>query len=100
MLAIESAIRELRVLRQLRALPVLTRAGLAVLVAGALMDLAAHLAIAAPAAGHGHEFTPAEAVAHVVVFAGMALVLLGVVVDGARRTRPGRSAGETSKGGT
>jgi hypothetical protein len=50
--------------------------------------------------GHDHGFTPTEAAAHFVVFAGMAMVLLGVVVDGVRRPRPGRPAGNSSKGGS
>jgi hypothetical protein len=78
----------------------LSRVGLAVLLIGGLADLAAHVAVVGEVAGHDHGFTPAEALAHLVVFAGMALVLLGVVVDGVRRTRPGRPAGHTSKGGT
>ncbi len=94
MLALETAARALQ------ALPILTRVGLAVLVVGGLADLAAHVAIVYQAAGHDHGFTPYEVAAHVVVFAGMVLVLLGVVADGVRRPRPGRSAGNTSKGGT
>jgi hypothetical protein len=94
MLAIETMVRELG------ALPVLTRVGLAVLVLGGLGDLAAHVAILGESTSHEHGFTPVEAAAHLVVFAGMVLVLLGVVVDGVRRPRPGRSAGNTSKGGT
>jgi hypothetical protein len=94
MLAIETAVRALR------PLPILTQVGLAVLVLGGLADLAAHVAIVDQAAGHDHGFTPYQAAAHIVVFAGMVLVLLGVVADGVRRPRPGRSAGNTSKGGT
>jgi hypothetical protein len=94
MLAIESLVRELG------ALPVLTRVGLAVLVLGGLADLGAHVAIVDQAAGHDHGFTPTEAAAHLVVFAGMAMVLLGVVVDGVRRPRPGRPTGNSSKGGS
>jgi hypothetical protein len=94
MLAIESVVRDIR------PLPALTRVGLAVLVLGGLADLAAHIAVTAPETGHGHGFTPAEVEAHLVVLAGMVLVLIGVVVDGVRRTRPGRSAGNTSTGGT
>ncbi|HEV8282500.1 MAG TPA: hypothetical protein VGQ02_11605 [Candidatus Limnocylindrales bacterium] len=94
MLAIETTVRELR------ELPVLTRVGLAVLLLGGLADLAAHVAVVGEVAGHEHGFTLAEGLAHLVAFAGMALVLVGVVVDGVRRTRPGRPAGHTSKGGT
>lgn len=94
MLAIESLTRELG------ALPVLTRIGLAILVLGGLADLAAHVAIVDQTVGHDHGFTPTEAAAHLVVFAGMSMVLLGVVVDGVRGPRPGRPAGNSSKGGS
>jgi hypothetical protein len=39
----------------------------------------------------------AEFQAHLIGFVGMVVVLLGVVVDGLRRTRPGRSAGNTAR---
>ena len=79
--------------RSLRSLPALARAGLAVLAFGGLADLVAHLGLPAEA-GHGHGFTAAEVEAHLIVFAGMVLILLGVVVDGVRRAHPGRLAGD------
>jgi hypothetical protein len=80
-----------------RSLPALARAGLAVLAFGGLADLVAHLGLPAEA-GHGHGFTAAEVEAHLVVFVGMVLILLGVVIDGVRRAHLGRSAGNR-KGG-
>jgi hypothetical protein len=94
MLAIE------RLVREVRRLPVISRTGLAVLVLGGVADLVAHIgALAATDAHHGHGFTPGELAAHVVVFVGMVLILVGVVADGVRRTRIGRSTGDSSKGG-
>ncbi len=81
-------------------MPIVSRVGLAVLLLGGLADLAAHLAVFGELAGHDHVFSPAEASAHLVVFAGMAIVLVGVVLDGVRRSRPGRSAGKHNQGGT
>lgn len=78
-------------------LPVLARVGLLWLALGLLADVVAHL----EAAGHVgdlHVHSPAQASAHLIVFAGMVLILLGVVVDGARQTRSGRPAEGTSKG--
>lgn len=79
--------------RSLRALPALSRVGLAVLVFGGLADLVAHLGLPAEAA-HGHGFSAAEVEAHLIVLVGMVLILLGVVIDGVRRAHPGRSAGD------
>ena len=82
-----------RWLRELAQLPLLARLGLLVLVFGGLIDGVAHLDASVVEVGHAahlHEHTPAELAAHVVGFAGMVFVLLGVVVDGVRRTRPGR----------
>ncbi len=85
-----------RVGRHVRALPLVVRLGLIVLVVGGLADVAAHLD-AADHAGHLHEHVQAEFQAHLIGFVGMVVVLLGVVVDGLRRTRPGRSAGNTAR---
>lgn len=63
------------------------------LVLGGLADVVAHLGLPAEA-GHAHGFSAAEVEAHLIVFVGMVLVLLGVVIDGARRAHPGRSAGD------
>ena len=84
--------------RELQRLPVLVRVGLLILLLGGVADVVAHLE-AAGHAGHAHEHTDAELSAHLVGFVGMVVVLLGVVVDGARRTYPGRVAEEPSTGG-
>jgi hypothetical protein len=69
------------------------RLGLSVIVFGALADLVTHLSFADAAEPGGH--TPAQLSAHAIVFAGMVLVLAGVVADGirqsmVRRRGPGR----------
>jgi hypothetical protein len=89
-----------RLVQEVRRLPVMARTGLAVLVVGGVADLLAHVGtLAATDAHHGHGFTPGELAAHVVVFVGMVLILVGVVVEGVRRTQLGRSTGDSSKGG-
>ncbi|MCZ7538313.1 MAG: hypothetical protein FIA92_10750 [Chloroflexi bacterium] len=60
-----------------------------ILVIGGLADVAAHL----EAAGHAddlHEHTTSELTAHLIGFVGMVVILLGVVLDGVRRTYRGR----------
>jgi hypothetical protein len=60
------------------------------MVLGFAADLLAHLD---PALDHDHgAMTGPQLSAHLVVFAGMALVLIGVVLDG---VRSGRRHGET-----
>jgi hypothetical protein len=71
-------------------LPLGSKIGFAVMVLGIAADLVAHLD---PALDH-HDggVTGPELSAHLVVFVGMALVLIGVVVDGLRSgRRSGRS---------
>jgi hypothetical protein len=71
-------------------LPIGSQIGLAVMVLGLAADLLAHLD---PALDHNHgAITGPQLSAHLVVFIGMALVLIGVVVDG---VRSGRRHGET-----
>jgi hypothetical protein len=70
-----------------------SRLGLAVIVFGAFADLVTHLSFADAAEPGGH--TAAQLSAHAIVFAGMVLVLAGVVADGirqsmVRRRGPGR----------
>jgi hypothetical protein len=66
--------------------PIGSQIGLAVMVLGIAADLAAHLD---PALDHHHGgVTGPELSAHLVVFVGMALVLIGVVIDGVRSGRP------------
>lgn len=76
-----------------RALPLVIRLGLVVIVFGGLADLVTHLSFADAAEHGGH--TSAQLSAHAIAFAGMVLVLAGVVVDGVRqsmvrRRGPGR----------
>jgi hypothetical protein len=66
-------------------LPLLTRIGLVILILGGLADVAAHLE-AAGHAEHFHEHTTSELSAHLIGFVGMVVILLGVVLDGVRRT--------------
>jgi len=73
-----------------RQLPIGSQIGLAVMVMGFAADLLAHLD---PALDHDHGVvTGPQLSAHLVVFVGMTLVLVGVVVDG---VRSGRRNGET-----
>jgi hypothetical protein len=75
-------------------LPLGSKIGFAVMVAGIAADLVAHLN---PALDHNHGgVTGPELSAHLVVFVGMALVLIGVVVDGVRSGR--RFGGNATKG--
>jgi hypothetical protein len=75
-------------------LPLGSRVGLAVMVLGLAADLVAHLD---PALDHHHGgATGPELSAHLVVFVGMALVLIGVVIDGVRSGR--RSGGSVTQG--
>ena len=75
-------------------LPLGSRIGIAVVVLGIAADLVAHLD---PALDHHHGgVTGPELSAHLIVFVGMALVLIGVVVDGVRSGR--RPGGNAPKG--
>ena len=75
-------------------LPFGSKIGFAVMVLGIAADLVAHLD---PALDHDHVgVTGPELSAHLVVFVGMALVLVGVVIDGVRSGR--RHGGSARKG--
>ena len=75
-------------------LPLGSQIGFAVMVLGIAADLVAHLD---PALEHHHGgVTGPELSAHLIVFVGMALVLIGVVVDGVRSGR--RPGGNAPKG--
>jgi hypothetical protein len=77
-----------------RQLPLGSKLGFAVMVVGIAADLVAHLD---PALDHHHGgATGPELSAHLVVFVGMALVLVGVVIDGVRSGR--RSGANAPKG--
>jgi hypothetical protein len=91
-----------RLASELLSLPIVVRAGLLILVLGGVADVVVHLEAVDPGghAGHAHVHTGSEVTAHLIGFVGMVIVLLGVVVDGVRRTHPGRSAGPDNKGGS
>jgi hypothetical protein len=74
-------------------LPLGSKIGFAIMVVGIAADLVAHLD---SALDHHEGITGTELSAHLVVFVGMALVLIGVVIDGMRSGR--RSGGSNSKG--
>ena len=75
-------------------LPLGSRIGIAVMVLGIAADLVAHLD---PALDHHHGgVTGPELSAHLIVFVGMALVLIGVLIDGVRSGR--RSGGSVTQG--
>lgn len=99
MLTIETIPQGVKTVGGFGAIPLLVRIGLVVLVFGGFADVTAHVAAFAPAAGtggaaeHTGGHTPDEVAAHVVVFVGMVVILLGVVVDGVRQTRLARRVG-------
>jgi hypothetical protein len=69
--------------------------GLALMVVGGVLDVVIHFG---PADHHAHAIFASEHVAHLIGIAGMALVLAGVVIHGARhQTRRQRAA--TIQGG-
>lgn len=75
-------------------LPLGSKIGFAVMVLGIAADLVAHLDPALE--DHHGGVTGPELSAHLVVFVGMALVLIGVVIDGVRSGR--RPGGNAHKG--
>lgn len=74
-----------RIRGDLLALPVLTRIGLLVSVVGGIADVVAHLEVSNHT-DHTHAHAVSELTAHLIGFVGMVVILLGVVLDGARRT--------------
>ena len=66
-------------------LPLLVRIGLVILLLGGLADVVAHVAVAGHAE-HLHEHTASQLSAHLIGFVGIFVILLGGVLDGARRT--------------
>ena len=70
-----------------RTIPMASKAGLVVIGVGMLADLIAH--VDAGFARADATMTDAQLSAHLVVFLGMVLVLVGVVIDG---LQPGRRA--------
>lgn len=85
---------------ELISLPLLARVGLVILVLGGLADVVAHLE-AASHADHLHEHSASELSAHLIGFVGMVVILLGVVLDGVRRTyrsHPARDSIASTRG--
>lgn len=82
--------------RAIAAVPHLALVGLGLLAAGVAADVAVHVTASAE---HAHGFSPAEVASHLIVFVGMVVILLGVVADGVRQSRSGRSTGASTKGG-
>ncbi len=81
---------------QLRRLPGVVRLGIGVMAFGGFADVVMHLGVegtAGAAVGGAGEHA-----AHLIGFAGMVLVQAGVVLDGVRRSRARRSAGDSRKG--
>ena len=79
----------IQIVRRLWRLPPLMLIGLLVLATGGVLDVVVHVSLA----GHvGHGGLGHEHLAHLVGIAGMFLVLVGVVVHGARRHRRPRAA--------
>ncbi len=69
---------------ELRRIPAITKLGLLVMVGAGVLDVVVHVAADAHAA-HAHAAFGVEHLAHLLGMAGMALVLIGVVIHGARR---------------
>jgi hypothetical protein len=67
-------------------IPLWSKLGFVVIVIGLVADVFAHVTAGATHDHGGTDVT--ELSAHLVVFIGMALVLLGVVLDGLRSRRP------------
>ena len=72
-------------------LPLLVKLGVVVMALAGLADVIAHLEVhdVVEAANHVHQHTSFEAAAHLAGFVSMVLILIGVVIDGVRRTRKG-----------
>jgi hypothetical protein len=76
-----------------RELPLGSKLGFAVIVLGFAADVVAHFG---PAVDHHHGgVTGPELSAHLVIFVGMVLVLVGVLIDG---VRSGRRSARAAKG--
>lgn len=75
--------------RELLTLPLLVKIGLIAMAFAGLADVVAHLE--APGDGHLHAHTASEAAAHLAGFVSMIVIFVGVVIDGVRKGRAGRS---------
>ena len=83
-----------RVLRACAELPLLMRAGLALAILGAVVDIGYHLATDAPGMGHGS----IAFIGHTVTLVGMVVTMLGLI-EAAVKRRPDE-AKPTKKGET
>ncbi len=86
-----------RLRRTAKEVPLLAGAGLAGLLVAGAADLIAHLQVSVDG-GHVHGFSAFEVAAHVGVLVSMVLILVGVVVDGARHSRVRHRARDKRKG--
>jgi hypothetical protein len=71
----------------------ITRIGLLILVIGGIADVVAHLEVSSHV-GQTHEHSASELSAHLIGFVGMVVILLGIVLNGVRRTRRSQSGGD------
>ena len=85
-----------RLWRDAKAVPLVVQVGVVALVLSGAADIVLH-AITPEVAGHVH--TPPELAAHFAGMVSMVVILLGVVLDGARRTSYRRQEGGTQSKG-
>ena len=71
-----------------RSIPMLSRAGTAVMIFGLLYDTVEHTLVNHATETRLGQFPVSEHAAHLVVFIGMVLVLAGVLIDGLRPQPP------------
>jgi hypothetical protein len=86
-----------RLWRDAKAVPLVVQVGVVALVLSGAADIVLH-AITPEVAGHDVH-TPAEVAAHFAGMVSMVVILLGVVLDGARRTSYRRQEGGTQSKG-
>jgi len=86
-----------RLWRDAKAVPLLIQVGVVALVLSGAADIVLH-AITPEVAGHDVH-TPPELAAHFAGMVSMVVILLGVVLDGARRTSYRRQEGGTQSKG-
>jgi len=86
-----------RLWRDAKAVPLVVQVGVVALVLSGAADIVLH-AITPEVAGHDVH-TPPELAAHFAGMVSMVVILLGVVLDGARRTSYRRQQGGTQSKG-
>jgi|RhiMetdeSRZDD1v2_1073273.scaffolds.fasta_scaffold1136852_3 hypothetical protein len=86
-----------RLWRDAKAVPLVVQVGVVALVLSGAADIVLH-AITPEVAGHDVH-TPPELAAHFAGMVSMVVILLGVVLDGARRTSYRRQEGGTQSKG-